>query len=248
MLNLIKMDLYRMFSMASFYVIICLFSIECVLMVYSSTMESDPLYLSIADLIMTTTSTPFITLFTGIFSALFLIADKSSQFIKNYGGQLKHRCSRIFSKIICIIIYNILFSAITILLLIVSDKIFKTNLELGFDADFFRYYALAFLGNIAFCIVIVLISTLFKSTIPVVILPILISTNVFSIIFSGVDNILHRIGIDFSTQKYMLSENIYKLPWLEGTDNISFFVLLFLGYSIISAILSCIIFKKKDIA
>lgn len=248
MLNLIKMDLYRMFSMASFYVIICLFSIECVLMVYSSTMESDPLYLSIADLIMATTSTPFITLFTGIFSALFLIADKSSQFIKNYGGQLKHRCSRIFSKIICIIIYNILFSAITILLLIVSDKIFKTNLELGFDADFFRYYALAFLGNIAFCIVIVLISTLFKSTIPVVILPILISTNVFSIIFSGVDNILHRIGIDFSTQKYMLSENIYKLPWLEGTDNISFFVLLFLGYSIISAILSCIIFKKKDIA
>lgn len=248
MLNLIKMDLYRMFSMASFYVIICLFSIECVLMVYSSTMESDPLYLSIADLIMTTPSTPFITLFTGIFSALFLIADKSSQFIKNYGGQLKHRCSRIFSKIICIIIYNILFSAITILLLIVSDKIFKTNLELGFDADFFRYYALAFLGNIAFCIVIVLISTLFKSTIPVVILPILISTNVFSIIFSGVDNILHRIGIDFSTQKYMLSENIYKLPWLEGTDNISFFVLLFLGYSIISAILSCIIFKKKDIA
>lgn len=248
MLNLIKMDLYRMFSMASFYVIICLFSIECVLMVYSSTMESDPLYLSIADLIMTTTSTPFITLFTGIFSALFLIADKSSQFIKNYGGQLKHRCSRIFSKIICIIIYNILFSAITILLLIVSDKIFKTNLELGFDADFFRYYALAFLGNIAFCIVIVLISTLFKSTIPVVILPILISTSVFSIIFSGVDNILHRIGIDFSTQKYMLSENIYKLPWLEGTDNISFFVLLFLGYSIISAILSCIIFKKKDIA
>lgn len=248
MLNLIKMDLYRMFSMASFYVIICLFSIECVLMVYSSTMESDPLYLSIADLIMTTTSTPFITLFTGIFSALFLIADKSSQFIKNYGGQLKHRCSRIFSKIICIIIYNILFSAITILLLIVSDKIFKTNLELGFDADFFRYYALAFLGNIAFCIVIVLISTLFKSTIPVVILPILISTNVFSIIFSGVDNILHRIGIDFSTQKYMLSENIYKLPWIEGTDNISFFVLLFLGYSIISAILSCIIFKKKDIA
>lgn len=246
MLNLIKMDLYRMFSMASFYVIICLFSIECVLMVCSSTMESDPLYLSIADLIMTT-STPFITLFTGIFSALFLIADKSSQFIKNYGGQLKHRCSRIFSKIICII-YNILFSAITILLLIVSDKIFKTNLELGFDADFFRYYALAFLGNIAFCIVIVLISTLFKSTIPVVILPILISTNVFSIIFSGVDNILHRIGIDFSTQKYMLSENIYKLPWLEGTDNISFFVLLFLGYSIISAILSCIIFKKKDIA
>lgn len=248
MLNLIKMDLYRMFSMASFYVIICLFSIECVLMVYSSTMESDPLYLSIADLIMTTTSTPFITLFTGIFSALFLIADKSSQFIKNYGGQLKHRCSRIFSKIICIIIYNILFSAITILLLIVSDKIFKTNLELGFDANFFRYYALAFLGNIAFCIVIVLISTLFKSTIPVVILPILISTNVFSIIFSGVDNILHRIGIDFSTQKYMLSENIYKLPWIEGTDNISFFVLLFLGYSIISAILSCIIFKKKDIA
>lgn len=248
MLNLIKMDLYRMFSMASFYVIICLFSIECVLMVYSSTMESDPLYLSIADLIMTTTSTPFITLFTGIFSALFLIADKSSQFIKNYGGQLKHRCSRIFSKIICIIIYNILFSAITILLLIVSDKIFKTNLELGFDANFFRYYALAFLGNIAFCIVIVLISTLFKSTIPVVILPILISTSVFSIIFSGVDNILHRIGIDFSTQKYMLSENIYNLPWLEGTDNISFFVLLFLGYSIISAILSCIIFKKKDIA
>ncbi len=248
MLNLIKMDLYRMFSMASFYVIICLFSIEYVLMVYSSTMESDPLYLSIADLIMTTPSTPFITLFTGIFSALFLIADKSSQFIKNYGGQLKHRCSRIFSKIICIIIYNILFSAITILLLIVSDKIFKTNLELGFDADFFRYYALAFLGNIAFCIVIVLISTLFKSTIPVVILPILISTSVFSIIFSGVDNILHRIGIDFSTQKYMLSENIYKLPWLEGTDNISFFVLLFLGYSIISAILSCIIFKKKDIA
>lgn len=248
MLNLIKMDLYRMFSMASFYVIICLFSIECVLMVYSSTMESNPLYLSIADLIMTTTSTPFITLFTGIFSALFLIADKSSQFIKNYGGQLKHRCSRIFSKIICIIIYNILFSAITILLLIVSDKIFKTNLELGFDADFFRYYALAFLGNIAFCIVIVLISTLFKSTIPVVILPILISTSVFSIIFSGVDNILHRIGIDFSTQKYMLSENIYNLPWIEGTDNISFFVLLFLGYSIISAILSCIIFKKKDIA
>ena len=248
MLNLIKMDLYRMFSMASFYVIICLFSIECVLMVYSSTMESDPLYLSIADLIMTTTSTPFITLFTGIFSALFLIADKSSQFIKNYGGQLKHRCSRIFSKIICIIIYNILFSAIAILLLIVSDKIFKTNLELGFDADFFRYYALAFLGNIAFCIVIVLISTLFKSTVPVVILPILISTSVFSIIFSGVDNILHRIGIDFSTQKYMLSENIYNLPWLEGTDNISFFVLLFLGYSIISAILSCIIFKKKDIA
>lgn len=248
MLNLIKMDLYRMFSMASFYVIICLFSIECVLMVYSSTMESDPLYLSIADLIMTTTSTPFITLFTGIFSALFLIADKSSQFIKNYGGQLKHRCSRIFSKIICIIIYNIFFSAITIFLLIVSDKIFKTNLELGFDTDFFRYYALAFLGNIAFCIVIVLISTLFKSTIPVVILPILISTSVFSIIFSGVDNILHRIGIDFSTQKYMLSENIYNLPWLEGTDNISFFVLLFLGYSIISAILSCIIFKKKDIA
>ena len=248
MLNLIKMDLYRMFSMASFYVIICLFSIECVLMVYSSTMESDPLYLSIADLIMTPTSTPFITLFTGIFSALFLIADKSSQFIKNYGGQLKHRSSRIFSKIICIIIYNILFSAITIFLLIVSDKIFKTNLELGFDANFFRYYALAFFGNIAFCIVIVLISTLFKSTIPVVILPILISTSVFSIIFSGVDNILHRIGIDFSTQKYMLSENIYNLPWLEGTDNISFFVLLFLGYSIISAILSCIIFKKKDIA
>ena len=195
-----------------------------------------------------TTSTTFITLFTGIFSALFLIADKSSQFIKNYGGQLKHRCSRIFSKIICIIIYNILFSAITILLLIVSDKIFKTNLELGFDADFFRYYALAFWGNIAFCIVIVLISTLFKSTVPVVILPILISTSVFSIIFSGVDNILHRIGIDFSTQKYMLSENIYNLPWLEGTDNISFFVLLFLGYAVISAILSCIIFKKKDIA
>ena len=80
MLNLIKMDLYRMFSMASFYVIICLFSIGCVLMVCSSTMESDPLYLSIADLIMTT-SIPLITLFTGIFSALFLIADKTISFV-----------------------------------------------------------------------------------------------------------------------------------------------------------------------
>ena len=158
MFNIIKMDLYKMFKMRSFYVvnIIAMVSIAIMLLfvvvdvdktdlkgsnattVYEDKDQNVKLGVDVDDSQLLGTeqnvltiyssfmSSGFYLFFSVIFTMIFALSENKNGYIKNIGGQVRHRWQLFVSKLTAIFIY--IFISVTAMLLgkyFVIDKHFK---------------------------------------------------------------------------------------------------------------------------
>ena len=112
--------------------------------------------------LMTGTSLPLIL--TGLFAAFLFAIDIRGGFRKNITMINPNRWMSFTSKVLTVLVYDILFLIFEYVTCIIMMALMAKSLDFGFSADFFLLVALRLLLSFAFCMLIALITCLSKST------------------------------------------------------------------------------------
>lgn len=284
MFNCIKMDLYRMFRMKSFYVIgiilaaATFFTTSMSVLDYNmmkeeagqnsqvyeqeTSSDEEPVNLgmdvtiptrpgemvTVYDQVYANLHGKFIALFMVIFAVLFSASDLSSGYIKNIGGQMKNRGNLILSKAVALFIYTVLTMLFYLCIQTVAQAVCFHELQLGSLRDLAVYSAIQILLHYVLLLICMAITIITRSKVFSMAFAVLFCMNVMVILYSTVDKILARFGIeDFNMLQYTVTGRMALLemaPSAEGCIKALVVAVLF-GLAVI--VLSSQIFRKRDI-
>lgn len=249
MLNLIKMDLYRLLHTISTWIMMALLIVSAFFCVALTSDLSDRYSSVIGILEMVFHDRLFMVLFS-VFVTVFVNAEQQNGYIKNLGGQILHRGQLVISKIVAvaaeIMIAFILFAvAVTI-----ATKIFYGNqFAIGSFSSLILLLGVQYFLHLGFACVIVFICVLTKSSAFTMASGILISFNIMSIVYSLVNKLIPFISsnADIDISQFMVDYNIAAYN-LETLANGSFrAIAVGFIFVIISAVCACIVIEKRDV-
>ena len=163
----------------------------------------------------------FIALFMVIFAVLFSASDLSSGYIKNIGGQMKNRGNLILSKAVALFIYTVLTMLFYLCIQTVAQAVCFHELQLGSLRDLAVYSAIQILLHYVLLLICMAITIITRSKVFSMAFAVLFCMNVMVILYSTVDKILARFGIeDFNMLQYTVTGRMALLE-LEGKMNSS---------------------------
>lgn len=281
MLNIIKMDLYRLMKTRSMYVIWLIMAGVILLTTYMSKVDMDYIAdaaedsqiesqlededtmqlgmavsiptepgqkVTIYDEFMGNTQGKAIALFIVIFVVLFATADSNSGYIKNIGGQVKHRRDLILSKTLAILVFTVLTMAVFVLVQAVATGICFGYIEWGDAKSFGIYFLLQTILHFALALICMTVANLIRNNVVSMIFAICLCMNVMIIFYGLIDKLVHKLGQkDFSTMDYTVTGKISMLPMeITGKESMSALVVSVV-FILIMTILSSVIFEKRDI-
>lgn len=258
MLNLIRMDLRRLFHTKSFYlsiIIFILFSGYCVysqakgqvinLYPYTPNLYLEGELYSVVDYYL---NTPLHYMFTftlkngliifGIFFISFIASDDQSGYIKNLYMMCENKYIIVLSKLCVATILSAIVSIISFILTSVIGSIYVSDFTMGSMGDTLLFMILAWLFMIAFISLLTCVYHLIKSKVPSIILSVLFPLGITLIFLSPVLQ-------DFV--KYSLSGVFIHLPMLYDANQTVFTLIMCLVYIVIYQGLSIIIFIKREV-
>lgn len=224
MLNMIKMDLYRMLKTKSAYVIMMIMVLIIALTSwlevkqeeigeddYAVEMTSEDetlnfgMSVSIAaepgenvtvfDMFYANSQAKFLALFLVIFAVIFSTADIGSGYIKNIGGQVRGRWKLMCSKAFALFVYTVVFLAVYLLAQAVSNRIFAGYLEWGDGKAFCTYLALSALLSFALEMICMAVAVFVRNNVFSIILAVCLCMNLMVIVYSAIDKLLAKAGV-----------------------------------------------------
>ena len=284
MFNCIKMDLYRMFRMKSFYVIGIILAAATFFttsmsvldynmmkeeagqnsQVYEQEISSDeePVNLgmdvtiptrpgemvTVYDQVYANLHGKFIALFMVIFAVLFSASDLSSGYIKNIGGQMKNRGNLILSKAVALFIYTVLTMLFYLCIQTVAQAVCFHELQLGSLRDLAVYSAIQILLHYVLLLICMSITIITRSKVFSMAFAVLFCMNVMVILYSTVDKILARFGIeDFNMLQYTVTGRMALLEMAPSVGGCVKAVTVAVVFGLAVLALSSQIFRKRDI-
>lgn len=249
MLNLIKMDLYRLLHTISTWVMMALVIVLAFLCVALTADLSDRYSSVVSILEMLFHGGLFMVLFS-VFVTVFVNAEQRNGYIKNLGGQTSHRGQLVISKIAAVAIEIMIVFILFAVSVTIATKIFCGNqFAIGSFSSLFLLLGVQYLLHLGFACVIVLICVLTRSSAFTMASGILISFNIMSIVYSLINKLIQSINInaDIDIGYFMVDYNIsaYNLDTLaNGTFRVIAVGFIFV---IISAVCACIVMDKRDV-
>lgn len=276
MINMIKMDVYRMFRTKSMYVVwivlagMLLFStVLCKGDVSSSQTEqtiqeeeeSDlnigmavmlpstvKKTITVADIFFANAQGKFYALFLVIFTVLFSTADRNSGYIKHIGGQVTNRYGLVLSKAVALFFFTILTLIGAVLFQACCNYFIFGYLKWGIDHAMVRYFITQILLHYALAVICMSISIFLKSHVVSMVFAICLTMNVMMIFYSLLDYLLQRIGMaDITIYEYTVTGGISLLSMQPDMAE-SFRACGIAGIFIIMAVgIGCFVFQKRDI-
>ena len=284
MFNCIKMDLYRMFRMKSFYVIgiilaaATFFTTSMSVLDYNmmkeeagqnsqvyeqeTSSDEEPVNLgmdvtiptrpgemvTVYDQVYANLHGKFIALFMVIFAVLFSASDLSSGYIKNIGGQMKNRGNLILSKAVALFIYTVLTMLFYLCIQTVAQAVCFHELQLGSLRDLAVYSAIQILLHYVLLLICMAITIITRSKVFSMAFAVLFCMNVMVILYSTVDKILARFGIeDFNMLQYTVTGRMALLEMAPSAGGCvkALTVAVVFGRAVLA--LSSKILRKRDI-
>ena len=290
MLNIIKMDLYKMFKMRSFYVVNIIAIAFGVIMamnimptsVETSTSESvaienadknssssntkdEPdanigIQVDTSGLKDVTQNAVFVygkllssgiyVLFSVIFVMIFVSSENKNGYIKNIGGQVKHRRQLFVSKMITIGIYTVLFDALMFLteIIICMICVKKFSLGVGSFNGYISFIIFQVLLQYTFMIVCATIEVVTKSRVFGMTAAVCLSIGMGTIICMAVDVGVKRItGLEIALEKYLITTKINSItPGISMTQQTKLVVFIVI-YLAVAAAVGMISMEKRDL-
>lgn len=262
MLNVIRMELSRMFQSRSFYITIAACAAFAGLLTYSTSSSMNKFYDSFAgmiEILPENTACPsnvcssFIasaSLFICIFAACFVGDFYKNGFCKNVISKVKHRYYFQVSRVVCVMVYTAIALAV--------NTVATTGLAAAFVHEFeFVYmkdFAVFLLGDYCLLSVLVLfaafVTELSRSKIPAIVYAVFLSSNLMSALVNTINDNVRNWGFDkFSVQDYFVSlyqgEFFGDLP-LENNIVIHALVLSFAAFLVYN-VLGSVLITKKDV-
>ena len=284
MFNCIKMDLYRMFRMKSFYVVGIMLAVATFFttsmsvldynlmkeeaeqnsQVYEQEISSDeePVNLgmdvtiptqpgemvTVYDQVYANLHGKFIALFMVIFAVLFSASDLSSGYIKNIGGQMKNRGNLILSKAVALFIYTVLTMLFYLCIQTVAQAVCFHELQLGSLRDLAVYSAIQILLHYVLLLICMAITIITRSKVFSMAFAVLFCMNVMVILYSTVDKILARFGIeDFNMLQYTVTGRMALLEMAPSAGGCVKALTVAVVFGLAVPALSSQIFRKRDI-
>jgi len=289
MLNVIKMDLYKMFKMKSFYVVTIIamaFGIIMAMNLMPETSDSntssnktmvestdknsasdseDNSEVKIGVQIDTTgikNTTPnavyvygkllssgIYLLFSVIFVMIFVSSENKNGYIKNIGGQVRHRRQLFISKMAVIGIYTVLFDLIMFLVEAVVWMICTKKISLGagcFDG-YISFIVFQVLLQYAFLMVCATIEAVIKNRVFGMTAAVCLSIGVGPFICMAIDVGVHKLtGFTVEIEKYLITTKINSLVPSESMSQLLSLTMFVIVYLVIAAAAGIISTEKRD--
>ena len=256
MTNLIRMDLYRMIKMRGLYVVLIISTILQYLMTRGMSImftiggdiTNTPAQASdyqLSEFMQVVMGGGFIQLFVGIIVILFLTKDLHTGFIKSYIGQLRSRLEYIFSKLICCAIFLLAFYVLIFVLECIMLMICTDGFELGDMAELLQIMGMNYLLQFALVCVFLMFSVLIRSHAGSIMLTVVTSLGFASMITSILMIFSYKYDWDIDFNKYLITQQMLELG--ENGIDVGEMVPLTLVYIILSLLISCLVFRKKDL-
>lgn len=278
MLNMIKMDIYRMLRTKAMY-IVWLFMIvaivsssallkeeytdEALQQEYEETAEpSENVNLgmsvtlptgqgarvSLYDLSFANIQGKFFALFVVIFAVIFSTSDLNSGYIKNYGGQVRHRWMLVLSKGIALAVYTALTMILFLTVQGISNLIYFGYFELGPTGAFFRYIGAELALHWALALIVMTLAILIRSNAFSMVLAICLCMNMMMICYSVLDKWIAKAGVkDFQLLNYTVTGKISMLAMDLTVANMLSALLVGAGFIVGASAIGSYIFQKRDI-
>ena len=194
-------------------------------------------------------SSTLAALFLGIFYVMFLGSDLKNGFIKNTAGTVKNRVVYVISKQFTLAVYTIAAAAVLCLGALASTHLFfdgKVGVEAMQFLKLLSVWYLLLIGLTSF--VTFLVFTFRNTTAPMVAVLLLTSGTVMSLIYSPVENLLHKVGTKFEFRYISISANLLSLSDSSSNKDLLIAAAVGIGYIVVFNILTKIVMDKKDIA
>lgn len=203
---------------------------------------------SIVDDLYGNTSGKLLALFLVIFTVLYASADYTSGYIKNIAGQVKSRVMMVASKAVCLLLYTILFFGGYVVVQIVSDRLILGYFNLGKAGELFSYLGIELLLHYALVLLVMSLTIIIRNNLISMIISVCLCMNVFSLIYSGIDWLVRKMGInDVSVFKYSLTGNISAyLPTGTADDRIRCIAVAAV-FGIVCLAAGSAVFRKRDV-
>ena len=203
---------------------------------------------TVFDMFFANTQAKFMALFLVIFAVMFSTADISSGYIKNIGGQVKNRGFLIASKTFALAVFTILSMAIFVVVQTVAVRIFFGRVMWGEPKDFLTYFGIQVLLHCALLILCMTIAILLRNNVVSMVIAVCLTMNVMSILYSAVDKIVQKAGIeDFQLIQYTLTGKISLLSMTPGVRECMEALGGAAVFGIVLAMLCGFVFEKRDI-
>ena len=216
MVNLIRMDLYRMRKSTNFIVLVILAfllaasqtPIEKLLSMLAEAIAGEGVNFPPTQDLSTFISNPY-PMFNSMLAMLaatyFFYADMESGYIKNIAGQMPRKGYSILSRYLAAIAMNLLFMVIGVVGNLLGTVFFR---KIVFDAgiaDSLRIFALRFLLMHSVYAIILLVTATFRNKSLGLVISILMGSGLMFFIYAGIDSGLDQVfkNKNFSIDSYM---------------------------------------------
>ena len=249
MIRIIKKDLNLLFHSKSFYfgfIFLTGFSflIPYAAISFEPSDSYDPFFVSWSTIIFITT-----ILCTSIFGLTIINKENKQGFIKNVAGMFSNRGLFAISKFITITIAVILWIVFGLCASILTTHLFADNIAYTDFSHFLYMSLLGILLNVSTISVMIFLTVLTRSSIPGVVAGIIICTNVFQTLLSGINYLANKIfGADnLAIEKFIPYENISLLGYEPANDDALRAIIVAIIFIVVFNILSVIVSNKRDI-
>lgn len=213
MLNLIKMNMYRLFrsfSTCAMVIITGLLAIAVIGIANSDGAFEAASNIDYSVLLYVALQSKMILIMVSIFVTLFVAAEQKNGFIKNLAGQFPKRGIIVIAKLAAAALQIfIMFLAFALFILIFSFIYWGDKIMLNSVSELFQIVAIQYLLHFAFACLITLLYHLINSSALCMTLGILLGSTLANSLYSLIDYVFEKFTQNaFHSAEYMLSGNI----------------------------------------
>ena len=198
---------------------------------------------TIADMVESDIAGLDLALLLAIFTVLFSTADLNSGYIKSVGGQVKCRGVLLFSKMIALSVFTLVAMALDVIVQCIATPLFLHGAEFGDAADLFKYVV-----TLLFVYFVMAMAIIIKNNVISMIIAVCMCTGIFTLIFSGINILIEKIGAkNFDINDYLIVNQISELDLSASAKTVGGAFAVAAVWAVVSLIAVYGVFKRRDI-
>lgn len=188
-----------------------------------------------------------LTVFTVIFTAVFISADEKRGYIKNIAVSQKRKSDIVIPRFAVMAVALALFFVFSFAVLFIVLKLMYHS-ETGFSADALGRIGLAFLMQLAFMAFIQMLTVITRGTSFPIALGIVCATNLIVLIVSPLNSLIRKItgASEFDLSDFFITKYMEMSDILKGND-IVHAIVLSVVYIAAAFIINALVLEKRDI-
>lgn len=186
--------------------------------------------------------------FLVIFAVLFATADINSGYIKSVGGQVKSRGMLIMSKIATLAIFTAVAFILDILTQCVVVPLFMHGAKFGDGVEMLKIAGIQYILNLAIVLFVMSVAIIIKNNVISMIIAVGLSTGMFAILFSGINMLINKMGIEnFDITKYVIVNKITDIGLGASGKDIAGAIVVAVVWAGVALVAAYNVFKRRDI-